>query len=202
MVIEDDRLFELAYGAGQISPVSAVDPGLIYDIDENDYLKYICGWSKFNETTVLSITRDASFNCSKVNPLENNWSLNLPTFSIPYASEVPFFKVYTRTVTNVGEEMRTTYKAVVAAPKGIKIKVFPRFLAFNKKRQKLSYTIGILGILSGNSTVHSASVVWTNGKYHVRSPIVVFPKFDRHTVEETILDPRNQDQSSSILKMM
>lgn len=33
---------EFAYGAGLINPVKAVNPGLVYDISEADYIKFLC----------------------------------------------------------------------------------------------------------------------------------------------------------------
>ena len=35
---------EFAYGAGQINPVKAVCPGLVYDISESDYVRFL--WSR------------------------------------------------------------------------------------------------------------------------------------------------------------
>ena len=33
---------EFAYGAGQINPVKAVNPGLVYDANKDDYIQFLC----------------------------------------------------------------------------------------------------------------------------------------------------------------
>lgn len=44
--IEDERGLHadfFATGAGHVNPLRANDPGLIYDIQPNDYIPYLCG---------------------------------------------------------------------------------------------------------------------------------------------------------------
>ncbi|EXC50252.1 hypothetical protein L484_000066 [Morus notabilis] len=46
---------EFAYGAGQINPTRALNPGLVYDAGAADYIRFLCGNSYF-DTLVQVIT--------------------------------------------------------------------------------------------------------------------------------------------------
>ncbi|KMS95570.1 hypothetical protein BVRB_006880 [Beta vulgaris subsp. vulgaris] len=159
---------ELAYGSGHINPLKAVDPGLVYDAEVDDYVNFLCSQG-FNDTTIRLITRERS-SCKESN---TNWDLNYPSIALP-TSIGPFDTVFTRTVTNVGSPY-STYKAIVTTPQGqaIAIKVQPSVLSFNSVGQKLSFTVRVYGTI-GMRALMSASLVWDDGQHQVRSPIVVF----------------------------
>ncbi|KAL9669913.1 hypothetical protein QQ045_007463 [Rhodiola kirilowii] len=181
-----NNVSELAYGAGNLNPVAAVNPGLVYDLQVDDYVKYLCKWSQNYDEAVKNITRDPNVNCSSIN-MEENWSLNLPTFSIPAKPNTPFIKVFRRSVKNVGSPI-SNYKSIVSAPAGVEIQLQPSVLSFEKLDQVLSYDVTIKGQIPDNSTVLSASLVWTDGHHHVRSPIVIFPEFDINAVYKKIVE--------------
>ncbi|RZC61319.1 hypothetical protein C5167_023068 [Papaver somniferum] len=48
---------EFAYGAGHINPLKAVNPGLVYDANEADYVKFLCG-SGYNTKSLRIVTGD------------------------------------------------------------------------------------------------------------------------------------------------
>ncbi|GAU50036.1 hypothetical protein TSUD_243580 [Trifolium subterraneum] len=50
---------EFGYGAGEIDPVKALNPVLIYDANADDYFRFLCGVG-FNKTILQKITRDNS----------------------------------------------------------------------------------------------------------------------------------------------
>ncbi|KAI3945594.1 hypothetical protein MKW92_032561 [Papaver armeniacum] len=50
---------EFAYGAGHINPLKAVNPGLVYDANEVDYVKFLCG-SGYDTKSLRIITGDLS----------------------------------------------------------------------------------------------------------------------------------------------
>ncbi|KAJ7964590.1 cucumisin-like [Quillaja saponaria] len=80
-------------------------------------------------------------------------------------------RVFTRTVTNVGLP-NSSYKATVTTVKGIEINVIPDVLSFTSLGQKLSFQVRILGKLT--ESMQTASFVWDDSNFQVRSPIVVF----------------------------
>ncbi|KAH7851648.1 hypothetical protein Vadar_014720 [Vaccinium darrowii] len=91
-----------AYGSGQVDPVKALDPGLIYDLDVNDYLGFLCA-IQYTAQQIRILARK-NFTCDpKVK--YNVTNLNYPSFAVPLQlSGGGGFEVvkYTRTVTNVG----------------------------------------------------------------------------------------------------
>ncbi|KAM7257860.1 hypothetical protein ACFE04_013601 [Oxalis oulophora] len=158
---------EFAYGSGHINPLRAINPGLVYDAGESDYIKFLCGQG-YSTNGLQLITGDNS-TCSSSNsePVEN---LNYPSFAI-YTSSTNVLGSFTRIVTNVGAA-KSTYKAIVkGVPSGLEIVVNPDVLSFEFIDQKISYTLKIEGEIV-NSMI-SASLVWDDGTFQVRSPIVV-----------------------------
>uniref|UniRef100_A0A7N0TNH1 Uncharacterized protein n=1 Tax=Kalanchoe fedtschenkoi TaxID=63787 RepID=A0A7N0TNH1_KALFE len=143
---------ELAYGTGQINPAKAADPGLVYDASEEDYVKYLCKYGGFDNKLVLTVTHDPNWNCTKMQ-IEEGWTLNYPSFSIPAVPDRPFSSVFRRTLTNVGNPPTSNYKAVVNAPKGLTVQVEPTVLAFTEEGQSLSYTLTVHGLVKKNSSV-------------------------------------------------
>ncbi|KAL2902557.1 Cucumisin [Bienertia sinuspersici] len=160
---------ELAYGSGHINPSKATNPGLVYDANEGDYVKFLCN-EGLSDSRIRSITGDNS-SCPENN--STNWDLNYPSISLA-ASLGSFDNTFIRTVTNVGSS-NSTYKATITTPQGqsLAIKVQPSTLSFKSVGQKLSFSVRVSGNI-GMRALLSASLVWDNGQHQVRSPIVVF----------------------------
>ncbi|KEH32520.1 subtilisin-like serine protease [Medicago truncatula] len=96
---KDNHGAEFAYGAGQIDSLKALNPGLIYEANEGDYICFLCGQG-FNETTLQLITEEKII-CSEIG-YATAGDLNYPLF----AFKAPHPKHYLsgsfeRTVTNV-----------------------------------------------------------------------------------------------------
>ncbi|XP_050250625.1 cucumisin-like isoform X1 [Quercus robur] len=162
---------EFAYGAGNINPLKALNPGLIYDIDASDYVKFLCGQG-YSTKLLQSITGDNS-SC-----LEGSdgtvFDLNYPSFALSIQPSNSISHVFNRTVTNVGTSP-STYKAIVTIPTGLSIKVNPSVLSFTSSGQKQSFALTIEGIL--DKQMVSTSLIWDDGTNKVRSPIVVYEAF-------------------------
>ncbi|XP_059625339.1 cucumisin-like [Cornus florida] len=159
---------EFAYGAGHLDPSKATKPGLVYDAGELDYVKFLCGQG-YSTKSLQLVTGDNS-SCSAANN-GTVWDLNYPTFAIYSQTEHPLTRVFHRTVTNVGSTV-STYKAIVAAPAGLTILVNPSILTFKSLGQKQSFVVTIT--TKAHKNLLSGSLVWDDGVYKVRSPIVSF----------------------------
>ncbi|THG15179.1 hypothetical protein TEA_009952 [Camellia sinensis var. sinensis] len=167
MSAETNSDAEFAYGAGHINPVKAANPGLIYDIEEAEYVRFLCGQGYSNKLLRL-ITGDNSSTCNEVNN-GTVWDLNMPSFALSTQRGKPITRMFHRTVTNVGSPV-STYKATVVAPPGLEVGVEPSVLTFKALGQKQSFIVTIRGTI--NKTVLSGSLVWNDGVYQVRCPLV------------------------------
>ncbi|KAE9594357.1 putative cucumisin [Lupinus albus] len=164
-----NRDAEFAYGAGQIDPSKAINPGLVYEANEIDYVRFLCGQG-YSTRTLQLITGDNS-SCTETT-YKTARDLNYPSFALSVLpSKTSVSGSFNRTVTNVGLSS-STYKAIVNAPQGLKIKVHPNVLSFNYVGQKQKFVLTIEGTLE--EYIVSGSLVWDDGKFQVRSPIVVF----------------------------
>ncbi|XP_054796517.1 cucumisin-like isoform X2 [Prosopis cineraria] len=162
-----NREAEFAYGAGQIDPIKAVNPGLVYDASEIDFVRFLCGQGYTTRTLQLVTGDDSS--CSGAAKASD---LNYPSFALPTpASNVTVSGSFRRTVTHVGSE-KSTYNATVSGPPGLKIQVNPSVLSFTSYGEKQSFVVSVEGSLE--ASIVSTSLVWSDGKIQVRSPIVVF----------------------------
>ncbi|KAG6516975.1 hypothetical protein ZIOFF_020351 [Zingiber officinale] len=154
------------FGGGQIDPNRAANPGLVYDIDPQEYYKF------FNCTAgQFSI-------CAQV--LEPVYNLNLPAISVP---DLIAAKTIRRTVTNVGKA-DAVYKASIESPPGVQVTVEPSTLVLNASAKVHSFEVTFMAIhkLQGNYVF--GSLTWSDGEGHVvRIPIAV-----RVVIQESYAD--------------
>ncbi|XP_030945814.1 cucumisin-like [Quercus lobata] len=66
---------EFAYGSGHINPLQAVDPGLVYDAYEADYINFLC-MQGYNTTTLRLVNGDKSSFCNTSKP-GRAWNLRI-----------------------------------------------------------------------------------------------------------------------------
>ncbi|XP_059457639.1 cucumisin-like [Corylus avellana] len=159
---------EYAYGAGYINPLKAPQPGLIYDIDALDYVNFLCV-EGYNTSLLRLVTGDNSTCSGTTNGTV--FDLNYPSFTIFVSPSKNFSQVYHRTITNVGSPTSTYKATVTGTPVGLRIEVKPNVLAFTSLGQNLTFALIIEGTTSKD--IVSASLVWDDGTFQVRSPIVV-----------------------------
>ncbi|KAK4857184.1 hypothetical protein QYF36_025445 [Acer negundo] len=159
---------EFAFGSGHINPLEAINPGLVYETLKPDYIKMLCSLG-LNDTVIRSISGDNS-TCPKGLEKESPKDLNYPSMSTKLQQDTPFKITFNRTVTNVGFP-NSVYTAKVSQPQNANIKVEPAVLSFKSLNEKKSFTVTVTG--SSVKPFLSSSLVWSDGKHNVRSPIVV-----------------------------
>uniref|UniRef100_A0A7N0UK87 Uncharacterized protein n=1 Tax=Kalanchoe fedtschenkoi TaxID=63787 RepID=A0A7N0UK87_KALFE len=161
---------EFAYGSGNIDPVKASDPGLVYDISEHDYINHLCGTHGGETCSKIS---GASCQCGerKTSAPELNYPAMTAKINASTISNVSFI----RTLTNVGHHPTSTYKAeVFLGSEKLKITVAPDALSFKSLNEKRSFRVSITGEYPQNEKILSSSLVWSDGSHTVRSPIILY----------------------------
>ncbi|KAJ1689251.1 hypothetical protein LUZ63_013406 [Rhynchospora breviuscula] len=156
-------------GAGEISPLRALSPGLVYETTAQDYLQFLCYYG-YKEQIIRKIS-GTNFSCSSANPSPDLIStINYPSISIPRLGKNNPVTV-TRTLTNVGPH-NSTYAATINPPAGVSVKVSPEKLVFGTRWLKASYQISFSE--SGAPKGYSyGSVTWSDGAHSVRTGFAV-----------------------------
>ncbi|KAI8028071.1 Subtilisin-like protease SBT1.6 [Camellia lanceoleosa] len=162
------------YGAGHVNLDRAMDPGLVYDITNNDYVNFLCAIG-YGPKTIQVITR-SPVNCPAKKPSPDN--LNYPSMTVLFSSSSGDVsrKSFIRTVTNVGP-VNSVYRVKVEPPKGVAVTVKPAKLVFSERVRKVSFAVTVTvdskNLVLDDSGAVYGSLSWFDGKHVVRSPIVV-----------------------------
>ncbi|KAK9677038.1 hypothetical protein RND81_11G117900 [Saponaria officinalis] len=164
-----------AHGSGHVDLNKALDPGLVYDSDTNDYVDFLCSIG-YNQKKISTFVKDpATINCGTRN-LFSPGDLNYPSFSVVFGSGQNVVK-YTRRVTNVGPSARAVYRVNVNASSNVRVSVVPERLIFRGRKPTLLYEIRFTSTATNaqsvNGTSSFGSIEWGDGSHRVRSPIAV-----------------------------
>lgn len=152
------------FGAGHLEPNAANDPGLVYDITDDEYDAFACGV----ESPAASPARCDALRDSGLSFAPTD--LNLPSVAI---SDLTSTRTIRRRVTNVSDETGT-YIASLELPAGIDVQVSPRSLTIGAGQSQdfdliFSYQGGPLDLW------RFGSLTWSADGYTVRSPLAVRP---------------------------
>ncbi|WJZ83884.1 hypothetical protein VitviT2T_003528 [Vitis vinifera] len=162
----------LDFGAGHINPNMAMDPGLVYDIEAQDYINFLCGLN-YTSKQIKIITRRSKFSCDQA-----NLDLNYPSFMVLLNNTNTTSYTFKRVLTNV-ENTHTVYHASVKQPSGMKVSVQPSIVSFAGKYSKAEFNMTV-EINLGDARPQSDYIgnfgylTWweANGTHVVSSPIV------------------------------
>ncbi|MER6082984.1 S8 family peptidase [Streptomyces sp. NPDC001833] len=142
-----------AQGAGEVDPSAMLNPGLVYNSAEHDWLGYLEG---------LGI--DTGTGTAAVDPSD----LNYPSIAI---GSLVGSQTVTRTVTAT---VPGTYHARADVP-GMRAVVRPSTLHFSKAGQTATFTVKLTLTTGLSGHTATGSLVWRSGSTEVRSPVVVTP---------------------------
>ncbi|KAF8101054.1 hypothetical protein N665_0211s0043 [Sinapis alba] len=156
------------HGAGHVSPTTAINPGLIYDLTTVDYLDFLCALNY--TSSQINIVSRGNYKCDPTKKYSIA-DLNYPSFAVN-VDESSTYK-YTRTVTNVGGAGSYSVK-VTSEATSVKISVEPAVLNFKEVNEKKSYAVTFTVDSSKPSGSNSfGSIEWSDGKHVVASPVAI-----------------------------
>ncbi|PKU63634.1 Subtilisin-like protease SDD1 [Dendrobium catenatum] len=175
-LIVDDILYKTAgiyaTGAGQVNPIRAVDPGLVFGLTLNDYIGYLCGLGYNDKEVTITIGKQTS--CNGVKYLTAS-ELNYPSIAINLTRST-MSQTVSRTVKNVGDA-NEDYSAKITEPVGVAIYLSTYKLKFTRLNQEESYNINFVlkGAYpsQGSDMIRRGKIVWDSGKHVVTTPIAV-----------------------------
>ncbi|XP_019099670.1 PREDICTED: subtilisin-like protease SBT4.5 [Camelina sativa] len=166
-----DHMAEFAYGAGHVSPIAAVHPGLVYELTISDHVTFLCGLNYTGKSLRLISGENSSCSEEQSHSLPRN--LNYPSMTAKVAATEPFNLTFRRTVTNVGTS-KSNYKAKVLGGSKLTVKVVPDSLSLKSMYQKKSFTVTVSGQGPEADKLESAHLIWSDGIHSVKSPIVIY----------------------------
>ncbi|VFQ64154.1 unnamed protein product [Cuscuta campestris] len=163
-----ERSTPFDYGSGHIDPISAFDPGLVYDIKPDDYLDFICALN-YTPSQILTLARK-NFSCDPTRTYSVT-DLNYPSFVVVFSGGKSSIN-YTRTLTNVGES--GTYEVYVSSPDGVEILVEPQTLSFTDVGETQSYMVTFTATtMAASGSNVFGEIEWSDGMHVVGSPVAI-----------------------------
>ncbi|KAJ0666648.1 putative cucumisin [Helianthus annuus] len=158
-----------ALGSGHVNPQKANEPGLVFDIQPDDYIPYLCGLGYTPEQIEMIVKKKAS--CLKTIP---EAQLNYPSFLVSLTRGDR--KIYSRTVTNVGLANSSYNIRDIYVPNGVSVEVNIHnrqdVTSFTAVQQKQTYEVTFTRDIRGGGWFTSDRI------YHSQAPI----KF-RHVID-------------------
>ncbi|CAH9110956.1 unnamed protein product [Cuscuta epithymum] len=164
------------FGAGHVDPVTALNPGLVYDINVDDYLNFLCA-SEYTPSQINTLAR-RNFSCDSSKKFSVR-DLNYPSFAVSFVPQTAeggrsSAIKYTRTLTNVGEPGTYRVSVNVGSGNSVKVSVEPETLNFSEMNEKKSYTVTFSAPAMDSSAKNVfGRIEWADGKHVVGSPFAI-----------------------------
>ena len=152
------------FGSGHVAPNDANDPGLVYELNDDDYDAYSCGV----QSPAIDPARcqELQNGGRSLNPAD----MNLASISI---SRLASQRTVSRRVTNVSDSAET-YVAEAIAPAGFNIQVSPSTITI-APGATASYDVTLTHVSGSLDLWRFGSLTWRGTDHVVRSPIAVRP---------------------------
>ncbi|XP_043709941.1 subtilisin-like protease SBT1.6 [Telopea speciosissima] len=163
------------FGSGLLNLDRAMDPGLVYDITNDDYVSFLCSIG-YGPKTIQIITKTPA-RCPARKPSPGN--LNYPSITALFDASARGVssKTVIRTVTNVGPGNSVYRVKLEAIPRGVSVTVKPSTLVFSETVKKRSFAVTVSAdtrnLVLDDSGAVFGSLSWSDGTHVVRSPIAI-----------------------------
>ncbi|KAL6288764.1 hypothetical protein ACE6H2_006274 [Prunus campanulata] len=155
----NDAPGEFAHGSGHINLVTAVDPGLVYEASEGDYIKLLCSF--LDDVTVKLISGE-NIPCPKGFEEGSPKDFNYPSLAAVVEPVTSFTINFNRIVKNVGLA-NSTYEAKILPDSKVDIKVVPEVLSFKSLNEEKTFTVTVVGKGLPDGSYASSSLIWSDG---------------------------------------
>ncbi|KAL8104163.1 hypothetical protein AgCh_028411 [Apium graveolens] len=154
------------FGAGFVSPTDAIDPGLVFPSEYEDYMSFLCSLPNTDPQIVETATGGS---CS-IQSFDNPSDLNTPSVTI---SALAGARVVRRRVQSVSSKAES-YLAGVVPPEGVRVEITPPWFTVSPNGiQDLEIKLNGTKVLDDYSF---GEIVLTGSLNHVvRIPISVWP---------------------------
>ncbi|KAG9457097.1 hypothetical protein H6P81_001605 [Aristolochia fimbriata] len=166
---------EFAYGAGNINPVKAINPGLVFDASKEDYIRLLCqnGYST-KKVRLISVDDSSCLDVGYSKWLPH-FGVNYPALTIKVSPGSDFSGKFSRTVTNVGKP-NSNYTLRVDPPYTINVSLLarPNHLNFTSLNQKLEITFQVYVSIINPGEMLSFQCMWSDGEHEMRFPVVIY----------------------------
>lgn len=152
-------------GVGEISPLKALNPGLVFETTKQDYLNFLC-FQGYPQKAIQAISH-TKFTCPKNSTSHEDFvsNINYPSISIGKLLRKSQATVK-RIVTNVGFP-NASYVASVQAPVGLTVEISPRKLVFVAGLKRAKFRVLFDG-RNASRGYNFGAVTWFDGSHSVR----------------------------------
>jgi subtilisin family serine protease len=151
-----------ADGAGHVQPTPALDPGLVFDSDANDWLAFLCGATNGVNPAVCTQLKNAGYSFDRSD-------MNVPSIAIGDLAGVQTVK---RRVTNV-DDHAATYSASGSLT-GVDLSVSPSSFSIAPGQTK-TIEVSFTRTTAALNRYVGGSLTLAGGGHNVRIPLVVRP---------------------------
>ena len=152
------------FGAGHIVPNDALNPGLVYDVGDDDYDAFACGFGLAS----VPVSRCAALIDAGMSILPAD--MNQPSVTV---SRLANQRTVARRVTNVSEESQQ-YSASVSAPDGISVTIDPPVLSL-APGETATFDVSLQYASGPLDQWRFGELTWDGSDHNVRSTLAIRP---------------------------
>ncbi|MGI9262846.1 MAG: S8 family serine peptidase [Woeseiaceae bacterium] len=161
---DESNIVPFDYGSGHIEPNTANDPGLVYDMTDDEYDTFSCAIGS------PDITQQRCDDLAAMGVSFEPADVNQPNISL---SRLTTTRTVTRRVTNVAETSET-YNVEIELPPGVDVQVTPASLTV-APGQTAEYDVTMAFTSGPQDIFRFGSLTWVGTEHRVRSVISIQP---------------------------